>query len=143
MGRSEELGVGTLVVIENKKKKLYVKRATGLGASKTQWEKKLPALATEANSTKRRAKRCEPVCFQLVSQGLPVGLWWICKKGGRSDVSAGRRDKEGEGLSVLGKCYPPSSSSSSCSMLGSSSFSMRGAVEIGRASCRERVYLAG
>ena len=39
MGRSEELGVGTLVVIENKKKKLYVKRATGLGASKTQWEK--------------------------------------------------------------------------------------------------------
>ena len=39
MGRSEELGVGTLVVIENKKKKLYVKGATGLGASKTQWEK--------------------------------------------------------------------------------------------------------
>ena len=32
--------MGTLVVIGNKKKtKLYVKRATGLGASKTQWEK--------------------------------------------------------------------------------------------------------
>ena len=90
--------------------------------------KKLPALATEANSTKRKAKRCEPVCFRLVSLGLPVGLWWICKKGGRGNVSASLLDKESRGLSVLGRCYPPSSSSSSCSMLGSGSFSMRGAV---------------
>ena len=39
MGRSEELGVGTLVVIENKKTKLYVKGATGLGASKPSGKK--------------------------------------------------------------------------------------------------------
>ena len=32
--------MGSLVVLENKRNiKLYVKRATGLGASKTQWEK--------------------------------------------------------------------------------------------------------
>ena len=65
-------------------------------------EIKLPALATEANSTKRKAKRCEPVCFQLVSLRLPVSLWWICKKGGRSDDSMSLWNKEGEGLSVKG-----------------------------------------
>ena len=90
--------------------------------------KKLPALATEASSTKRKAKRCEPVCFRSVSLGLPVGLCLICKKGGRGIVSASLLDKEGGGLLVLGECYPPSSSSSSCSMLGSGSFSMRGVV---------------
>ena len=33
---------------------------------------------------------------------------------------------------MMGKCYPPSSSSNSCSILGSGSFSMRGTVGLVR-----------
>ena len=89
--------MGTLVVIENKEKiKLYVKRATGLGASKTQWEKsyqpsqrKLILQKEKQNDASRcafswSAWGCLSVCGGSIRKGegvMSARVYWVRGEG--------------------------------------------------------------